>query len=124
MHEPLDFDEILRQEAVDAARETDHGSVGKMSAEQFARLEAEFYYALRNDIQLGVDLARAAAAAAAHRDELQEQARIAADPATPPEEAERLRASLDRWKRRREAAYAAIGQPVPDESQSVATPKV
>ena len=116
MSEALDFDEILRQEEIDAAREADHRSVGKISAEGLARLEAEFNYALRNDSELLIDIAKAASAAAERRDELQEQARVASDPATPPAEAERLRASLDRWQRRREAAYAAIGQPVPDES--------
>lgn len=116
MSEPPDFDEILRQEEIDAARKAGHGSVGRMSAEQFARLEAEFNYALRRDEQLLIDIAKAASTAAEHRETVREQARIAADPATPPEEAERLRASLDRWRRRREAAFAAIGQPVPDES--------
>ena len=121
MAEEMDFDELLAhiesgEIDADEGHVAGHGSVGRMSAEQFARLEAEFNYALRNDSELLIDIAKAASAAAERRDELQEQARVASDPATPPEEAERLRASLDRWQRRREAAYAALGLPVPDES--------
>lgn len=103
MTTPPDFDELIAADDIDAA----------ISAARFAKLEAEFKYALRHDTGLLIDIARAAAEAAQLNAQHLEDERRALDPATAPEEAERLRRAVEARRRRRAAAYAAIGQPVP-----------
>ncbi|WP_431072118.1 hypothetical protein [Microbacterium phyllosphaerae] len=99
MSAPLDFDEIIRREAMTSA---------ERAQAICDELELEFNYALRHDVELLIELARAASEAHEQAERHHEEERAALDPATDPEDAARMRRAIERRRKVRIKALAIL----------------
>jgi hypothetical protein len=108
MSAPLDFDEIIRREAMT--------SVERAQA-ICDELEQEFNYALRNDVELLIDIARAASEAHEQAERHHEEERAALDPATDPEDAARMRRAIERRRKLSIKASAIAAESAAEEAK-------
>lgn len=99
--EPLDFDEILRREAMTSA---------ERAQAICDELDGPFFDALFNDVEMVVQIAHAARQAAEKRARHDEDERLAFDPATDPAEAVRLKEVVRVRRKRRTLAMKLIRQ--------------
>lgn len=107
--EDRDFDEMIANGALDA-------SIGGLPAPRFETLERDFQYALRHDVELLIELARAAAEAHEQAERHQEEERAALDPATDPDEAARMRRSIERRRKLSARARAIAAESAAQEA--------